>query len=699
MSVTTDSFYNVEYNTEILDKIGLSKTLNNYTIDEIAEMTYCGAQNKLIKYVSERVESAGMDLVGWVAVNQNTPVTPTNSGDSTILAKGTGTYSNPNGYPISIVWLQCSQGNPATIISAQRDSSVLTQYKIITEFDAPKYEYYLSSALIPINGKGATAWTDDNADLYYYNSFGNMKYRVDANNTIDIQLYIAPYMVMNINGEYVLAMLNMTNQGFYSRGRGFGQYAATGGGVFFAYNSYSVYGSTLNIDKWSATVNAWDGQLVDSVSWQDAWSMGGTGTYYGFADDGSPMTATMTNSGNYPDGTGASRGIWFSNYFGSRDDAYLFLASCGVKFYTDKLYKPLISSGWVYGYTDDMTKESDLDNWRGSTKHNIPVNPPTPPAPDKHDNEVDMNLTHLSTLNGFVKYYIMGISTVDDLADAMNAFDITLIGKDLLTNLISYKMFAIPSGNFSTGTTRTITIAGHEMKKSNNDPIQAPIVTDITPIDLDSITINHVYNDFRDYEPYTKIEMFVPFCGWFTLPPWCMGRTISGKMYIDLPNGTVKAIIKASQTVVAEIGGTCAVDVPFVAQAVGSKTAAVISNMANGLISATNPTPQGLISSSMGIATALNHNYTQCKGVMGDGSNVQGLDKIYIKVTRPAPTEKANGEISAEYKHERGLPCGKYMTLAKGDGFTQITDANITGNMTAREKQMIVDGFRHGLIL
>ncbi|MEE6208249.1 MAG: hypothetical protein VZR95_09375, partial [Alphaproteobacteria bacterium] len=146
-------------------------------------------------------------------------------------------------------------------------------------------------------------------------------------------------------------------------------------------------------------------------------------------------------------------------------------------------------------------------------------------------------------------------------------------------------------------------------------------------------------------------------------------------------------------------GGSCAVDVPFVAQSVGSKAAAIISNMTAGAVAMTTQNPQSIVSSTLGIATAFNANYTQIKGVMGDGSNIQGLDRVYIKVTRPAPTESANGVISDKYKHERGIPCGKTLKLTAGDGFTQIMDANIDGAMTDREKQMIIDGFRHGLIL
>ena len=83
---------------------------------------------------------------------------------------------------------------------------------------------------------------------------------------------------------------------------------------------------------------------------------------------------------------------------------------------------------------------------------------------------------------------------------------------------------------------------------------------------------------------------------------------------------------------------------------------------------------------------------------MGDGSNLNGVLHCLLKVTRPQ-TPTGNKAIPNAYKHEFGIPCNKELTLTAGMGFTQINDAVIEGSMTDREKQMIVDGFRHGLIL
>ena len=202
--------------------------------------------------------------------------------------------------------------------------------------------------------------------------------------------------------------------------------------------------------------------------------------------------------------------------------------------------------------------------------------------------------------------------------------------------------------------------------------------------------------------------MYIPLCGWFTLPPWCMGRTISGEMYINGYTGTLKCIVRADGNVVTELGGNASIDLPFAAEAVGMKAAAVLGNLINtagSIASIANPSAGGVANvgtAVLGTVCALNANYTESKGTMGDGSNIAGLYHVYIKISRPATIDNDGNSlvtIPAEYKRQYGLPCNKSLTLAQGDGYTQILDANITGNMTAREKQMIIDGFRRGLIL
>lgn len=717
MAITTDSYYNVIYNGDTVDRIGLSKTLNNYTKAQIASMTYCGTQYLMAKNLSQREHEVG--YLGWDLAKpmECTDGEHIGNGGKYILNQGSSSYAYPNGLPLSVIWLAFGENITPPIWISVHEPEILAATKIITEWDAPKYEYHIT-APVQKGGKGATTWSDDSNDLYatpiyFHDGHDNaLKYRI--NNNVDISVTptggpVCPYAFISVDSYFLLFQLNPQNNQWYTRGNGTGapwvpdaQY--TGGGPWIDYDWTVSYGSSCNVSNLFKLSFA-----GEAIEWPYTWyysenymgnDWGAPLDCYGYNDLGEPIEVYF--NGPPADTNGSQRGFTVTNFCKDRDQMYKVLAGAGIKFVTDKVYKPIIQDGWVTGYTDDMTTESELDGWHGSTIHTVAPTPPTPtPTPDpSKDNEIDVDMSQFAPSVGFVNYIEMDYETAQHVASAFNTYNQSIwnIGGDLFKNLISYKIFAV-YGTHS-GTIKNIHIAGHELEY-NDAPINGNYIDDLGVVDLGSINVGSAFrfNDWRDFAPYTKIECFVPCCGWCQLPPWVMGRTVTGTMYIDIANGSCKAVIKAGKTPVAEIGGCVAVDVPFSSVSTGAKAAGLITAITNGAVSAFNPTPQNLISGSFGILSALNANYTETKGVMGDGSNINGCTQFLIKVTRPASTDTTNGTITDTYKHTKGIPTNKTITLAKGDGFTQITDANITGNMTAREKQMIVDGFRHGLIL
>lgn len=383
------------------------------------------------------------------------------------------------------------------------------------------------------------------------------------------------------------------------------------------------------------------------------------------------------------------------------------MAFCGVKFKVDNtIYRPIISGGVVTGYTSDPSVTSEFDNISNVIGNNVPVSPPSPSG-NAMDKEIEMPLAYIGGTAGmvsFIKINSEGLASADDISDAISRFDIATIGKDLLRNFVSFKCFAVI--NIDDSVVRDIKVAGHTLKNSSDNALQGEYIGGVAPIDFDAGTVRPLYNDYRDYAPYTRIQMYVPFCGWFDLPSWCMGKKITGTMFTDLYNGTVKAVIYASSTVVAEVGGCCAFDIPFAAESTGMKAGAVISSALNtvAMTGATIAAPNiatgiAAASSAANFISAANSNGTTLKGVMGDGSNLNGLLHVYLKITRPKSPIAPATNIPDQYKHEYGIPCFKQLKLAAGDGYTQVMDAKIEGTMTDREKQMIIDGFRHGLIL
>lgn len=723
MAIATDSYFDVTYNSNVVDRIGLSKNLNQYTVDELKTMTFCGMQNKLIKNVSERTNES---LVKYTAMSQPTPFNAEQTeviknGGKYELSSGTGTYNYPDGLPVSIMWLAFSAGTKPHRILRNTDTQ-LDACKIITEIDAPKYEYEVVNP-VQVLGVGATSWNDEHASLYYNELYFNgtdnqLKYRIDNETLVQVNPMdgpVAPYFFTELNGDFILLQLNTDTTQWYNRGNGtsspWDKAGYTGGGSLIPY-VYSVetksYGTTLNVVSMSDT---YGGANILPYEWYYSEDYAGADwgaemIKWGVSDDGHPM---IIHFGESPyDGSGFHRGFCTHNYFNTRDEIYNFIAGGGIKFKTDKVYKPIIQGGWVTGYTDDMAVPSELDNWHGSTVHAVTPTPPapTPPPHPSGDIETDMPLAYIGGTAGmvdFIKINASGLASADDIADALSRFDITTIGKDLLRNFVSFKCFAVL--DIDDSVVRDIKVAGHTLKDEKDNALQGEYIGGVAPVDFSAGRVEPVYNDYRDYAPYTRIQMYVPFCGWFDLPSWCMGKEITGTMFTDIYNGTVKAVIYASRTVVAEVGGCCAFDIPFAAESTGMKAGAVISSalstiaMTGATIAAPNiATGIAAVSSAANFISAANSNGTTLKGVMGDGSNTNGLLHVYIKTTRPNSPDGAKA-IPERYKHENGIPCFKQLTLTAGDGYTQIMDANISGAMTDREKQMIIDGFRHGLIL
>ena len=418
--------------------------------------------------------------------------------------------------------------------------------------------------------------------------------------------------------------------------------------------------------------------------------------------------------------------MWSQRCYVKAEKMLAFIASFGLYFMTER-FNPndtnltpetlgtdnRIMLGEMYA--DGTTSGNwitDINSYTGINKNGKTINPKFNPSGgggggNITDKEQNVDLITQGGNAGFIHFIEINTAstaTANQISEALSQFDISTIGKDLLRNLISYKVFACL--NTTGGLSRAINIDGHQLELNGN-VLRGNYISqgDVASVDLGTIVISRTFYDYRDFAPYTKIEMYIPFCGWIDLPSWCMGKTITGTMWVDLANGTCKAVIKASKTPVAEVGGNVSYDIPFIANATGAKAGAVISSAlasvaaGAGAITAPNfASVTGAVSAGANLASALNHNSTTMRGVLGDGSNTNGIADVWVKVTGPDSPDN-DKEIPTAYKHNHGIPCGKSLKLASGDGFTQVLDANITGAMTDREKQMIIDGFRHGLIL
>lgn len=105
--------------------------------------------------------------------------------------------------------------------------------------------------------------------------------------------------------------------------------------------------------------------------------------------------------------------------------------------------------------------------------------------------------------------------------------------------------------------------------------------------DCGTITIDETWGAYLDYDPYTKLEIYLPFCGAHPLKvDDFMPGTISLKYYIDLLSGTCVAVVKSIKSnkhgdvldsVVYQFMGNCAAQIPVTAQQFADAVRAAIN--------------------------------------------------------------------------------------------------------------------------
>lgn len=369
---------------------------------------------------------------------------------------------------------------------------------------------------------------------------------------------------------------------------------------------------------------------------------------------------------------------------------------------TTHIYTPIIDAdNYITGWSTDPDAESKLNDIADVTGNNITPLPPAPPGPGTdEDNDDPLSTVGAPFGTGLAHYYI---STVDgaaltQISEAMSTWNIDATKKDLYRNLISCKIVKPPTA--VPATPGVFEIYGVKPQYHGAD-ITINEVTGNPDISFGPYSIDRKFNDFRDRAPYSKVEIFLPYCGWCALPSHVIGRSVSVAYYSDIIAGTVKAVVFCGTNPVAEASGVMSVDIPFAAQNVGEKVAAAnIGMLAYGKAGIQTAAGIGTAIASKGKSgwgnilsggTALigaynqlsqveNGNYTEICGKSGDGCALAGVDSIVIKITRPL--YGGNDEapyVPAGFAHTVGFVSMKQAKVNACSGLIVCDNVEVSG--------------------
>lgn len=225
------------------------------------------------------------------------------------------------------------------------------------------------------------------------------------------------------------------------------------------------------------------------------------------------------------------------------------------------------------------------------SSQNSPYVPSAPFDPNIYSNVTSFN--SLETNASLLKYYVLDKTNVeilgDDLwticdtlsADDYDNFDGKIKDEFLTTNPID-SIISLVRYPFNVPHIFSNTKTAIQLGKSTGQA-QGYRTYNITfGVDFEGVDIYPRFGDsFLDYAPYTKYELYIPFCGTVEINPGdILGHKLNLKLRVDLSTGSVIAYIMADYLVIGTAKGSCGAEQVLN----GTQSATVNSNIINGLI-------------------------------------------------------------------------------------------------------------------
>lgn len=410
--------------------------------------------------------------------------------------------------------------------------------------------------------------------------------------------------------------------------------------------------------------------------------------------------------------------VAYNNYSGvircrasSEATALKQIAGSGLYFEVNNvIYKPVAEGGIVTGYTADLTKNSEWDLINDVKGNTVPDTPGGGGGEvDDEDNKDPLSTTGAPFSAGLCHYYALtaGSTLLDHISKALGTWDIENTHKDLYKNLVSCKLIKPPAAIPTTGSA-PFTIYGVKPQYEGAD-ITLPVVTGNPDASFGPYTIDRKFNDFRDYAPYTRVSILLPYCGWCDLPSHVVGRQVTVKYFTDIIAATCKAVVFCGNNIVAEAAGVIGLDIPFVADNVGAKMQAVTAGMisalgggiqlgagigtmvstksGNGAKAALSGASQYLSGYSQ-MAMAFNENTTEISGKNGDGCCLAGATNIIIKIVRPKKGAYTTAPFTPPgYGHNVGFVSQKQVKVSSVSGLLIADNVDTSGISGATEAE------------
>lgn len=230
-----------------------------------------------------------------------------------------------------------------------------------------------------------------------------------------------------------------------------------------------------------------------------------------------------------------------------------------------------------------------------------------------------------------------------------------------------------------------------------NNELSAPIITNqYKTVKCGTVTVPYYWGSFLDADPYTKVEIYLPFIGMKTLDADdVIGLTLEVRYNIDILTGDLTANIKCGQSVLYKFQGNCKANIPVtsmkndIIERINTAVFAVGGSLTGGAAAV----GTSIIASAVSVTLAKTHISRS-----GDLSGAVGmLDEFtpYLIIHRPIQS------LPDSYARDKGRPSNITATLSSLKGYTEVEYIHLTGidGATDQELEEIESLLKSGVII
>lgn len=283
---------------------------------------------------------------------------------------------------------------------------------------------------------------------------------------------------------------------------------------------------------------------------------------------------------------------------------------------------------------------------------------------------------------GFITLFNPSISNLKALASYMWSsplFDVAAWKKIFADPMDAILGLSIVPVNVPTNGSGEVTVGnistGISMPKAASQYVE---------VDCGTLNVQEYWGAYLDYDPYTKAELYLPYCGIHPISvDDIMGKAVHVAYHVDILSGACCAYVKCGSSVLYTFIGQCSSSIPIT----GDNWTNVINGVISAAVSVGSMVATGGASAPTAIpslaTTAVNSMKPSIEksGAMGGTGGMLAIQTPYLILTRP------NQAVPSYQNKFTGYPSFITEDLSALSGYTEIEYVHLE-NISATENEL-----------